>query len=118
MKEFFNKYLNEENRLEKWQIIGVISLVIVIAGVFGFVYEFIFYYFNGGMKEFYCETKPSLLIFGVQFVLTLPLSFFSSSFFRYSNAINGRTCISRVTGLHNNKKDEVKRREIKTRRRW
>ncbi len=27
--------------------------MIVIAGIFGFLYEFIFYFFNGGMKEFY-----------------------------------------------------------------
>lgn len=33
--------------------IGIILMLISISGLFGFIYEFIFYYFNGGMKEFY-----------------------------------------------------------------
>ena len=53
MKEFFRKYLNENYKCDKLTMIGIISLIVVISGVFGFIYEFIFYYFNGGMKEFY-----------------------------------------------------------------
>ncbi len=53
MKEVYDKYLNNELKLETWQKIGVICLVIVITGIFGWLYEFIFYYFNSGMKEFY-----------------------------------------------------------------
>lgn len=34
-------------------MLGIFCLIIVISGVFGFVYEFIFYYFNEGMKYFY-----------------------------------------------------------------
>ena len=55
MKEFFKKYMNDEIELENWQKIGVIFLIIVISGIFGWIYEFIFYYFNGGMKEFYMQ---------------------------------------------------------------
>ena len=33
--------------------IGIFSLIIVITGCFGWLYEFIFYFFNGGMKDFY-----------------------------------------------------------------
>ena len=33
--------------------VGIILMLIVISGIFGFIYEFIFYFFNGGMKEFY-----------------------------------------------------------------
>lgn len=33
--------------------IGIIFLIMTIGGIFGFIYEFIFYYFNSGMKEFY-----------------------------------------------------------------
>ena len=40
-------------KLDKLQILGVICLVFVISGFFGFVYEFIFYYLNSGMKTFY-----------------------------------------------------------------
>ena len=53
MKNTFRKYMNSEIKLEKWQLIGIICLVIVISGVFGWLYEFIFYYFNGGMQKFY-----------------------------------------------------------------
>ena len=53
MKEVFKNYMNDELKLEKWQIVGIICLIIVIAGVFGWVYEYIFYFFNSGMKVFY-----------------------------------------------------------------
>lgn len=53
MKKFYKKYLNEKIELDKLTIFGIICLITVIAGVFGWVYEFIFYYFNSGMKVFY-----------------------------------------------------------------
>ena len=53
MKEVYNKYLNNNLKLETWQKIGIISLIISISGTFGWIYEFIFYYFNSGMKTFY-----------------------------------------------------------------
>ena len=53
MVEVYNKYLNDELDLENWQKIGIICLIISISGFFGWVYEFIFYYFNSGMKTFY-----------------------------------------------------------------
>lgn len=34
-------------------MLGICCLIVVIAGMFGWLYEFIFYYFNSGMKEFY-----------------------------------------------------------------
>lgn len=55
MKEVLKKYLNNEIKLEKWQSFGVMSLIIVFSGLFGWVYEFIFYYFNFGMKKFYWQ---------------------------------------------------------------
>ena len=55
MKEVFNNYLNDKIKFDKWQIIGIACLIIVISGIFGFVYEFIFYYFNGGMVKFYMQ---------------------------------------------------------------
>lgn len=53
MKEVYNKYLNNEIKLEKWQIIGIICLIVIISGFFGWVYEYILYFFNGGMEKFY-----------------------------------------------------------------
>ena len=46
-------YINNDYKFDKLTKLGIISLIIVIAGIFGWVYEFIFYYFNSGMKEFY-----------------------------------------------------------------
>lgn len=53
MKEKYREYLNNNHSFDKITMLGVLSLIAVIAGVFGFVYEFIFYYFNEGMKYFY-----------------------------------------------------------------
>ena len=55
MKDFIKKYIKEDIKLEKWQIIGIICLITVISGLFGWIYEFIFYFFDGGMKEFYWQ---------------------------------------------------------------
>ena len=38
---------------DKYKKTAIISLVIAISGFIGWLYEYIFYYFNGGMKEFY-----------------------------------------------------------------
>lgn len=35
------------------QKISFISIILVVSGIIGWVYEVIFYYFNGGMKEIY-----------------------------------------------------------------
>lgn len=53
MKEKFKNYLNTDYRFDKSVFLGIIFLIITISGVFGWLYEFIFYYFNSGMKEFY-----------------------------------------------------------------
>ena len=47
MRNVYNNYINNLN-LEKWQLVGVICLIIVISGMFGYYYEYIFYYFNDG----------------------------------------------------------------------
>lgn len=52
MKNFFSDYMNGI-KLSKWQLIGILCLIFVISGVFGWIYEFFFYYFNGGMEKFY-----------------------------------------------------------------
>lgn len=52
MKKIFDDYLNDEIKLEKYQIIGIIFMIVTLSGIFGWIYEFIFYYFNSGMKYF------------------------------------------------------------------
>lgn len=78
MKEFYNKYLNENIKFDKLTIIAITSLIIVMSGVFGFVYEFIFYYFNGGMKEFYYRGGnflPWINIYAIGSVLIILLTY-------------------------------------------
>lgn len=53
MKEKFKKHLNEDYSFDKSTMMGIICLIIVISGIFGFLYEFIFYYFDSGMTTFY-----------------------------------------------------------------
>lgn len=53
MKKIYSEYLNKEHSFDKATMLGIFSLIIVIAGVFGFLYEFVFYYFNGGMQQWY-----------------------------------------------------------------
>ena len=61
MKEKYLKYLNEDIKFDKTTMIGIFSLLIVITGIFGFLYEFIFYYFNGGMNTFYLSVNILLI---------------------------------------------------------
>lgn len=53
MKEKYKSYINNNHSFDKSTILGIFCLIIVISGIFGFLYEFIFYYFNSGMKQFY-----------------------------------------------------------------
>lgn len=55
MKEIRRQYLNNEIKLERYQIIGICLYLLAFSGVFGWIYEFIFYYFNSGMKTFYWQ---------------------------------------------------------------
>lgn len=53
MKKWYKNYLNKKPSFDKERWIGIFCLIFTISGVFGFLYEFIFYYFNGGMVKFY-----------------------------------------------------------------
>ena len=48
IKELKKKYIFDNKT-----ILGIICLVIIISGFFGWLYEVIFYFFNGGMKVIY-----------------------------------------------------------------
>lgn len=41
--------------LQRYQKVGILLLVIVIAGFFGWTYEMIFYFFDGGMNGLYMQ---------------------------------------------------------------
>ena len=55
MTKFMKDYLNDKLKLDSYQKIGIMCLIIIFSGVFGWVYEFVFYYFNEGMNEFYMQ---------------------------------------------------------------
>lgn len=49
----YKDYLNKDHKFDKKTMLGIFCLIIVISGMFGWLYEVIFYYFNSGMKEIY-----------------------------------------------------------------
>ena len=55
MKAVFKKYMNNKLKLTKYQKISIFCLTVVISGSFGWLYEYIFYYFNFGMTKFYWQ---------------------------------------------------------------
>ena len=46
-------YINKDIKLNKKEMIFIVCSITVISGFFGWFYEFIFYFFNSGMKTFY-----------------------------------------------------------------
>ncbi len=46
-------YLNNDYHFDKKTFIGILAFIAIISGIFGFVYEFLFYYMNSGFKTFY-----------------------------------------------------------------
>ena len=52
MKEY-KDYLNKDHNFDKKTMLGIFCLIIVISGMFGWLYEVVFYYFNSGMTEIY-----------------------------------------------------------------
>lgn len=53
MKKKYQQYLDQDHSFDKATMIGIFCFIVIVAGTFGFLYEYIFYYFNGGMKQFY-----------------------------------------------------------------
>ena len=52
---FMHDFLEDKLKLQSYQKLGIIFLLVVISVFFGWVYEFIFYFFNGGMQEWYMQ---------------------------------------------------------------
>ena len=53
VKEFLKEYINTDIKLNKKELLVIFCLVFVAAGMFGWFYEFIFYWMNSGFKTFY-----------------------------------------------------------------
>ena len=60
-RKMFKDYLEGRLKLERYQKIGILLLVICFAGFFGWVYEMIFYFFDGRTGEFYMQGGNFLL---------------------------------------------------------
>ena len=57
---------------------GILSAIWAVSGIYGFVYEFIFYYFNGGMKDWYWRGGcfgPWIVIYGIGALLIFFLTY-------------------------------------------
>ncbi len=73
-KNIFHDYMEENIKLALWQKTSIVMLLIVFAGFFGWIYEFIFYYFDGGMQRFYMQGGnflPWINIYAIGAVLIL-----------------------------------------------
>ena len=54
-KYIWREFIKGSLRLAKWQWVGILMLVFVCAGLFGWRYEFLFYYIDAGTGEFYMQ---------------------------------------------------------------
>ena len=72
-----NKIIGNENNFDRLTIIGIACLIIVLSGVFGWVYEVLFYYFNGGMKIIYNRGSNFLPWINIYFYGAMLVTFFA-----------------------------------------
>ena len=78
MKKKFKNYLNKEPKFDKSTMLGIYCLIIVLSGIFGWIYEVIFYYFNSGMKQLYWRGSnflPWINIYAIGAILIILLTF-------------------------------------------
>ncbi|MBR3236654.1 putative ABC transporter permease [Candidatus Saccharibacteria bacterium] len=76
--KLFREYLEKGIQLKRYQKVGILFLLVVFAGFFGWVYEFILYFFDGGMKEFYMQggnLLPWINIYAIGAVLVVATTF-------------------------------------------
>lgn len=58
MKRIRN-YINTDYRFDKPTMLAIFSALFVFSSIYGFIYEVIFYYFNGGMEYVYWAADAS-----------------------------------------------------------
>lgn len=78
MIKYIKNYINNDITFDKKTKIAIICLIIVISGFFGWLYEFIFYFFNSGMKQFYyrgANFLPWINIYAIGAVLIFLLTY-------------------------------------------
>lgn len=78
MKEMYHNYLNKNYSFDRVTMLGIGCLIVVISGVFGWLYEFVFYYLNSGMKTFYFRGGnflPWINIYAIGAILILLITY-------------------------------------------
>ena len=80
MKKIFKKYMDDKIKLDKWEMVGVLSLVIVLCGVFGWAYEVVFYYLNSGMETVYLRGANFLPWINIYATGSILILFFTRKF--------------------------------------
>lgn len=74
----FQKYLNGEIKLETYQKIGVVFLVVVISGFVGWVWEFLLQEISGGFKHLYIKggnLLPWINIYAYGALVAIPVTY-------------------------------------------
>lgn len=75
-KEIYREYLDKGIKLERWQKIGIIFLVVVISGFVGWLYEFLLAWAEKG--EIYMQggnLLPWINIYAVGAIFVVPLTY-------------------------------------------
>ncbi len=80
MSKKYKDYINENHSFDKITMLGILCLVIVISGVFGFLLEYVFYYFNFGMKSFYWRGGNFLPWINIYAIGAVAIYFFTYKF--------------------------------------
>ena len=71
-------YIKKDAKLDKERKIGILLLVIVFSGIFGWIYEVLFYYMNSGFKDIYFRGGnflPWINIYAIGSILVLFLTY-------------------------------------------
>ena len=80
MNKKYKDYINKNHSFDKMTMLGILCLIIVISGVFGFLFEYVFYYFNGGMKTSYWRGGNFLPWINIYAIGAVAIYFFSYRF--------------------------------------
>lgn len=86
-RKLFHNYLEDKLKLQTYQKLGIIFLLVVISGFFGWVYEFIFYFFDGGMQEWYMQGGNFLPWINIYAIGGLLIFFTTYKFKKYPLAV-------------------------------
>ena len=74
----YQNYLEGRLKLVAYQKVGIIFLIVVIAGLVGWIYEFLFTFVNEGTGEWYMKggnLLPWMNIYAIGALLVIPLTY-------------------------------------------